>query len=51
MGDEKGTGDVVFCMFDWRVAEAYGLFVAGPNFGLVRVAVDVRVMRLVVGGL
>lgn len=51
MCEQKGTGDVVFCVFDWRVAKASGLFVTRPYFGLMWMAVDVRLMRLVVGGL
>lgn len=51
VGDQEWAGDVVFGMFDWRVAEAGGLFAAGPHLALVRVAVEVRVVRLIVGGL
>lgn len=51
VGDQEWAGDVVFGMFDWRVAEAGGLFAAGPHLALLRVAVEVRVVRLVVGGL
>lgn len=47
----KRTGNVIFwTMFVWRVAKAERLFVAGPYFRFV-LAVDMRVVRLVVGGL